>query len=94
MSYWDIALMAQDNQLTQREAAAAAQEQPDDPTTWALANGMRLAASPGWADAWASAVAAEVTEPGKDPGVITDSMILSAVQALIGGAQATAKKKS
>lgn len=82
MSYWDIALMAGDNQLTQREAAAAAQEQDGDPMTWALANGMKLAASPGWADAWASALASGNTEPGKDPGVITDGMILSAVQAL------------
>ena len=92
MSYWDIAQMSLDNDLTQREAAAAAQEQPDDPTTWALANGMRLAASPGWADAWASAVAAELPQPGRDPAVITDGMILSAVQGLVGGAAATAKK--
>lgn len=84
MSYWDIAEMAGDNDLTQREAACAAQEHPTagDPTAWALAHGMLLAASPGWAEAWASAVAAGVPRPGKDPAVLTDGMILSAVQSI------------
>jgi hypothetical protein len=84
MSYWTISQMSLDNDLTSREAAAAAQEQHDtDPTTWALKYGLRLAASPGWAAAWESAIASDVERPGKDEGVITDSMILSAVQALI-----------
>jgi len=46
------------------------------------------AASPSWGAAWDSALAAHPPEtepdyePGKDPGVITDGMILSTVQAL------------
>jgi hypothetical protein len=44
------------------------------------------ASSPGWGAAWDYALAAHpddaAYEPGQDPGVITDGMILSAVQAL------------
>jgi hypothetical protein len=46
------------------------------------------ASSPGWGAAWDSALAAHPPatepdyEPGRDPGVITDGMILSTVQAL------------
>jgi hypothetical protein len=46
------------------------------------------ASSPGWGAAWDSALAAHPPatepdyEPGKDPAVITDGMILSTVQAL------------
>jgi hypothetical protein len=39
-----------------------------------------LAATPGWAEAWESAVAGGIVSPGSDPGVITDGMILAAVQ--------------
>jgi hypothetical protein len=53
------------------------------------------ASSPGWGAAWDSALAAHPDdpdyEPGKDPAVITDGMILSTVQQLGGtpaGAQA------
>jgi hypothetical protein len=87
MSYWDISEMSFDPDLSNREQAAAAQEIPVggmDPRTWQADNSLRLAASPGWSEAWASAVAGGVPRPGKDPGVITDGMILSAVQALIG----------
>jgi hypothetical protein len=44
------------------------------------------ASSPGWGAAWDSALAAHPDdpeyEPGKDPAVITDGMILSTVQTL------------
>jgi hypothetical protein len=42
-----------------------------------------VAASPGWSEAWAAAGAADppIEFPGRDAGVITDGMILSAVQA-------------
>jgi hypothetical protein len=46
------------------------------------------AASPGWAEAWDYAVASHPDEPdyepGRDPAVITDGMILSTVQHLGG----------
>ena len=44
------------------------------------------ASSPGWGAAWDSALAGhpddDTYEPGKDPAVITDGMILATVQAL------------
>ena len=83
MSYWDIAEMTADGDLQRRAQAAAAQEQDGDPFAWAAENMIHLAASPGWDAAWASAVAAGLPRPGKDPGVITDGMILSGVQALV-----------
>jgi len=82
MAYWDIAEMARDDDLTARTVACAAQELPGDPYQWVAENGIRLCGQPGWADAWASAVAAGNENPGRDPAVITDGMVLSGVQAL------------
>jgi hypothetical protein len=81
VSYWDISQMAADPDLYARCSACAAQENKPDPRNWASENMLTLAASPGWWEAWASAVANEVDRPGKDAGVISDGMILSAVQA-------------
>ena len=47
---------------------------------WGIDNRMSVAASPGFADAYESAVISEVPSPGKDQAVISDAMILSAVQ--------------
>ena len=82
MSYWDISEMSRSTSLTNREKAAAAQEIAADPYEWVAQNVLRLAAQPGWDAAWASALAAGNPDPGRDPAVITDGMILSAVQAL------------
>jgi hypothetical protein len=49
---------------------------------WVENNRYVWAASPGWGAAWDSALAADNPEPGKDPAVITDAMILSTVQSL------------
>jgi hypothetical protein len=60
---------------------------------WVDNNRYVWASSPGWGAAWDSALAAHPDEPdyepGKDPAVITDGMILSTVQSLGGtpGAQ-------
>ena len=81
MGYYDIATMSADLDLTSRIAACAAQEGIADPRQWATDNALTLAASPGWADAWASAIAGGNESPGRDDAVITDAMILSAVQA-------------
>ena len=83
--YWDVALMAQDTDLTRRVQACAAQEQDGNPYTWTADNMLDVCASPGWADAWASALAGGNETPGRDPAVITDGMILSAVQTVGGG---------
>ena len=85
MTYSDIAAMARDNSLRDRIAACAATEGVVDqhPTTWADTYQWQIVASPGWGEAWASATASGVTSPGSDAGVITDQMILAAVQPLV-----------
>lgn len=87
MSYWDISQMVGDIDLRSRITACAAQEvTTDDPAGWASTHIWELASAPGWGSAWASAVAGGNEAPGRDPGVITDGMILSEVQAEAGGA--------
>jgi hypothetical protein len=66
---------------------------PYSATYWVEQNRYVWASSPGWGAAWDSALAGHPDdpdyEPGKDPAVITDGMILSTVQTLGGtGAQA------
>lgn len=92
MSYDDIAAAAQDAQLRMRIAACVATQ-----TGYTVPNGVRnhpvevagaiqwaCAGQPGWGDAYAYAVSTDVPSPGKDPAVITDGMILSAVQEVLG----------
>jgi hypothetical protein len=81
MGYWEVAKMAQDADLGARVQAAAAEELPDNPYQWQSENMLDLCASPGWDEAWSSALAGGNENPGRDPAVITDGMILSAVQA-------------
>jgi hypothetical protein len=61
---------------------------PYNVTQWVHDNRYVWASSPGWGAAWDYAVASHPDEPdyepGKDPAVITDGMILSAVQKLGG----------
>jgi hypothetical protein len=88
MGYYDIAQMGHDPALTSRLAACAAQEQPGaDPYLWVTEHALQLTSQPGWDAAWASALAAGNADPGKDPAVISDPMILSGVQAVLGGAE-------
>ncbi len=89
MGYWDISQMAQSGDLTLRVQACAAQELPagENPYVWTGDHILDLAAQPGWAEAWASALAGGNENPGRDEAVITDGMILSGVQSLIGGQQ-------
>ena len=84
MSYNSIAAAAQDQALRLRIAACVAQEAPDDPRhpiAHTDAIQWQCCAEPGWGAAWDSAIAAEVENPGADPGVIPDGWILAAVQA-------------
>ena len=82
MAYWDVAQIASDVDLGQRVTAAAAQEGRGDPPGWTAQHVWDYASQPGWGDAWASAVAGGNEAPGRDPAVITDGQILSAVQAI------------
>lgn len=81
MAYSTIAAIAQDSALALRIAAAAAQELKTRPyPAWVSEYQWDLASAPGWAEAWESAVASGIQDPGSNPGVITDGMILAAVQ--------------
>src|SRR4051812_43066568 len=94
-AYLAISEIANDDPMVERLRASATQQshlgnapQITDPLTWVDLNRYVWASSPGWGAAWDSALAGHPDdpdyEPGKDPAVITDGMILSTVQALGG----------
>ena len=87
MSYLTQAHIAANGGIYERSAQAAATEGYASPELWARQNNRVLASQPGWAEAWESALVSHEDDPTYDPGtdeaVITDGMILSAVQ-LIG----------
>lgn len=87
MSYLGQSEIANNAVMLQRVMQCAVQEGVPDAETWAQANRRRWAAAPGWDAAWASARVSHEDDdtgydPGVDEGVITDSMILSQVQAM------------
>lgn len=83
MSYKAQAILSQNDQLMMRVAACASTQGIKAPVGWAFDRQWELSAQPGWAQAYASAVAANVQQPGNSETVITDAMILSAVQAIM-----------
>ena len=83
MAYLDVASMVKSESLTERMYAAISKEGIDPPEQWQFERRWKLASQPGWDAAWASAVAGGMDDPGADPGVITDGMILAAIQGLI-----------
>ena len=87
MTYRTVADMVDNTSLIRRELAAIAKEGIDPPDPFQYANRWQLASQPGWDAAWDSALAGHPDDPeydpGADEGVITDGMILSAVQSLI-----------
>lgn len=87
MAFFDQALLSSDYDFMQRIAACAqseglVQSGSGKATEWASAHQWEIAAAPGFADAYASAIQSGVPNPGRDPSVISDAQILSAVQAL------------
>jgi hypothetical protein len=84
MAYKDQADLSQDADFQRRLAACGSVEidLTQHPMSWASDHQWDVAASPGFADAYASAVAGGVPHPGADPSVISDAQILSAVQTL------------
>jgi hypothetical protein len=82
MSYSSQAQLSTDLDFLARVSAAAAVEvpHPTDPQSWARSAIWRIAAAPGFAAAYESALVGNVPRPGNDPGVITDPQILAAVQ--------------
>lgn len=87
MAYFDIALLANDWDFLNRVTACVATEAnaPADPQGWATDHRWQIAAAPGFGDAYAYAILSGVNQPGKDASVITDGMILGAVQAELAG---------
>jgi hypothetical protein len=82
VAYYDVFLLTQDSDFQGRVAACyATEEGQENPNAWTFEHLWVLAAEPGFGDAYASALASGNERPGKDPAVITDGMILSAVQA-------------
>lgn len=86
MAYSDLANLAADQDFRTRNAACAATLglTGEHPLTWAERNAWTLAAAPGFADAYASALVGNVERPGLDPSVISDEQILAAVAPLLG----------
>lgn len=93
MSLQAVANMIQDNGLIERIMGAAALAGDPQPRVWAANNIGLLASSEGWQDAYAAGLAAEnyqglpaeyASTVGANPNVITDAMIVAAVQALRG----------
>lgn len=86
MAYWDQSLLSTDQDFMARIASCAAVEVPlngAQPMAWASDNQWTIAAAPGFADKYAYAIATAVPNPGREPSVISDADILSAVQALV-----------
>ena len=82
MSYSSIALMAEDNDLRLRIKACASKEGDRDGQAWVTQNIWLLTSTPGWDEAWDSALQVGIGRPGNMPNVISDYMILVAVQTL------------
>lgn len=83
-TYLSIAAIAGDYSMQIRVTACAAQQGEESPEPWTLEHRYNWAAAPGWAAAWDSALAAGNPNPGAAPDVITDGMILTQVQAMLG----------
>lgn len=87
-TYLGIASAADSYSLQRRVTACAAQQgAPGDPYAWTVEHRYEWAASPGWGAAWDSALAAHPEDgydPGADPAVVSDGMILATVQQMLG----------
>lgn len=91
MSYMCVYDMAQDENLTKRIAGCVATQSwfslpanaVDSPMSIAQAIQWQCAGQPGWDTAYSYAVENDRENPGAANDVITDGMILSAVQAVL-----------
>lgn len=84
MSYNTVADIRENAALARRITVCVSKEVPgEDPQSWVMSRQWVLANQPGWEQAWLSAVANGVIDPGKREDTITDEMILSAVQAIL-----------
>ena len=82
--YLSQSKIAADPAMHERVAQCAAEQNaPGDADSWTFNNRREYSAAPGWAAAWESAEAGGNPDPGSDPAVITDGMILTQVQAML-----------
>lgn len=82
MSYRTQALLARDQHIIERITACAATEDIPNPSQWAWVHQWSFSSQPGWDAAYSSAVTSKVVDPGNSESVITDGMILAAVQSV------------
>ena len=83
LTAWTIST---DEGMRARVSACYATEVPTStvrPEQWAYEQALYWATAPGWSQAWEYAAAAGNPDPGSDPTVITDGMILAQVQLLL-----------
>lgn len=85
-TYHDLWTLRMDEAIKRRVIACAALEGQFQPGQWWETHGWEVVAHTDWADAYTYASNSGHTNPGTDPAVITDGMILSAVQDVRGGA--------
>jgi hypothetical protein len=84
MAYYEVSLLARDPDFQSRIAACYGTEtMAQDPESWALMHQWIMASQPGFGDAYTYALNSGVPNPGRDPAVITDAQILTAVQMII-----------
>jgi hypothetical protein len=87
VGYYEQSLLSTDPDFAARVAACAAVEielGQQQAVNWAAEHVWVIAASPGFADAYSSALAGAVPNPGRDPAVISDDQIRAAVVAEAG----------
>lgn len=92
MSYNSIAKAAHDQELKMRITACIATQSGyvlpnnvfDAPTFIAEYYLWRICAQPGWGEAYQYALDTSIENPGGNEAVITDGMIISAVQLVLG----------
>lgn len=82
MAYYDVSLLAADNDFISRTRAAVAVEGVADPVSWTNEHMWQMAGAPGFGDKYSYAIATGVENPGRNESVIPDADILAAVQAI------------
>lgn len=82
MSFRTQANLADDAYLHRRITACASREGIPRPAEWTQARTWLFSSQPGWDAAYESATLVGNVAPGSTDSVITDGMILSAVQAI------------
>jgi hypothetical protein len=82
MAYYDVSLLSADNDFLSRCTACVTVEGVEDPKAWVLDHQWQLASTPTFGEKYGYAVATGIVNPGRDPSVISDPEILSAVQFL------------